>query len=162
MKIDEINHYSRFGKSSYAKAIVEELMGNYTASRVIWRDRIKHDVTSTFFYLVRYSVDPKKDVLIAEAKDRVSGLVKAVENGETPHVYTTRKGKKRTLKLVSNEDAVEAFKAGKKLRYAYIQKVDLTKQTFTGRVSLYALHYWQPDAYGSTFRAGWTSPEIYL
>ena len=152
LKIDEINHYSRFGKSSYAKAIVAELMGDYTASRVIWRDRIKHDVTSTFFYLVRYSVDPKKGALIAEAKARVSGLVKAVENGETPHVYTTRKGKKRTLKLVSGEEAIDAFRTGKKLRYAYIQKVDLTKQTFTGRVSCTRCIIGSLDAYGSTFQ----------
>ena len=52
---------------------------------------------------------------------------------------------------MTGEEALTKFKAGEKIKYTYIKHLDLTKQTFSGRVSCTRCIIGKLDAYGTTF-----------
>ncbi len=148
---DEVNHYVNFAGSPYGDAVLLELMGDLKASRAIWRTRIQEDVVTTWRMIKTHSVDPKKNVLLTEAKKRLEDAITAVKAGETPHIYTTKKGKKRNLKAITQDEALAAFEAGEKLRYVYLEDLDLTGKTFTKPIQCSRCVFGTIRGYGSNF-----------
>lgn len=148
----EINHYTKFAKAPYGKALVQEWMGNLEESRKLWRERIQKDVAVTYHHLTMFSQDPQKEVLLGEARAHIKDLVAKVKAGEEALVYVNKRGKKRFLKQVTNEEALESFKEGKRLHYVYIDELDLSEQTFEQRVGCSRCIVGSIKAYGSHFQ----------
>ncbi len=149
--LEEVNHYSKFDKTPYAEAYVAEAMGDFEASRAIWEEVSKTDIVGTYATVSRMSLDPKKGEFLKTLKGRIDGIVEEAKNGGSPHVYTTKKGASRKLKAITLEEALKAFEAGERLRYVYIEDLDLTNKTFTKPVKCIRCMVGSIKTYGATF-----------
>ncbi len=150
---NELNHYENFATTLYGKAIVHELMGEFDRSQAMWREGIENDVVSAYYFLRSFSRDPKASDLRKEAQTRIQKAVEEVKAGGSPHFYTTKKGKKRTLSLLSNEEARQKLEAGESMRYTYIDELDLSQGQFEKRVRCYRCVFGSIKGYGSTFKS---------
>ncbi len=131
---DEINLYTNFAGTPFGEAIIMEKMGQLEKSRAKWREMIELNVLDTYFFMRHYSTDNQKEMLLTEAVEHIKKVVADSKAGKDPRIYTTRKGAKRALKTITMEEAMASFEKGERLRYVYIDELDLTGKTFDKRV----------------------------
>lgn len=127
---EEINLYSAITGKPYADALVLELMGDLEGSRAKWRTLFQSDVLTAYMVLRHFSIDPEREALLKAAGDHVKEVIAAAKEGKEAPIYVTKKGDPRALKVMSNDDVLEAFEQGKPVRYAYIEELDLSNKTF--------------------------------
>ena len=149
---DELNNYTKFAGTDYGAAVLAELMGDFEGSRKKWRELFQTDVLTAYHMISLKSEDPERDKLLADARAHIEGLVTKAKAGEQPVVYVTSKGKQRKLEVISNEEALEKAIAGEKMRYAYIEELDLSNKTFENPVVCSRCVVGSIKAYGSTFK----------
>ena len=148
---DELNHYSDFAGASLGDTIVLERMGDLEASRKIWTEGIDSDVASAYREIAVFSRDPDKQKLLDVARAKIDDLAARAKAGEEPVIYITKSGKPRSLTKISMEDAMKAFEAGERLRYVYIEELDLSEKTFSKLVRCQRCLIGKVNAWGATF-----------
>ncbi|MSP54995.1 MAG: hypothetical protein EXR69_05235 [Myxococcales bacterium] len=129
---DELVAYLRYGKV-IREALVLEQLGDFAAADTLWRENADRDILYTIETLRIASILPARDALVAELVERIKAMAARVKAGEKDvTIYVTSKGEPRPLEWVQDDDvlprlqAVAAGDESKKLRYCYIEKVDLT------------------------------------
>lgn len=127
---DELNHYSKFAGKRLGKTVVQERMGDWEASRATWNKLIDTDVATAYREISVFSVDPEKGKMLGKARAKIDDLAAKAKAGEEALIYITKKGKKRFLTPMTTEEAMKSFTAGERVRYAYIEELDLTGKTF--------------------------------
>ena len=106
-------------------ALVAERVGDTEGAATLYRQSFDDDVHRTIQVLRIISEHPHRDLLVREAYDRVRGLVDAVKTGERAQIYTTSKGAPRFLTEYSTDEVLELARAGKTVRYCYVETLDL-------------------------------------
>lgn len=147
----ELNLYWKI-KAPYSTLLIQERMGDLAGARRGWKAQFEHDVYTSYFFINRLSVDPERGKLLAVARALVKTKVAAAKAGESPHIYTTKKGKSRTLTVVPDAEALARLEAGEKLKYAYIESLDLSGKTFEKPIRCSRCIIGELKAYGSTFK----------
>lgn len=132
---NEINLYRKLEGTPFAEALVLELMGQMDQAAEAWTTAFDSDLLAAYYFLSHLSQHPQRAQLRKTARELVSAAVDTVKRGGKVSIYTTKKGEKRYLQLVSDEDVEAALSEGKKIRYAYIDKLDLRGRTLDKRVS---------------------------
>ncbi len=129
---EELAVYLRYS-ADLREALVLEHLGDFDGAEARYRAAAETDVLYAVLVLRIASHHPKRDELVAEQVARVKAMAEAVDGGATDQViYVTKKGDKRYLERVPNEDVLPRLRAvaagddTKKLRYCYIDEVDLT------------------------------------
>ncbi|MDP2317377.1 MAG: hypothetical protein Q8P41_31120 [Pseudomonadota bacterium] len=129
---NELTVYLRYS-ADLREALVLEHLGELDAAEARYRTAADKDILYTVLVLRIASHHPKRDALVEELVGRVRAMGEAVKNGAKDQViYVTKKGEPRYLEHVENEDvlprlrAVAAGDESKKLRYCYIDELDLT------------------------------------
>ena len=129
---DELAMYLRYGKT-IREALVLEQLGDFDAAEKKWRENADRDITYTVLALRIASAHPKRDALVDELIGRVRDMATRVKAGDkNVTIYVTSKGDPRNLEYVPAEDVLPRLRAvaagddTKKLRYCYIDKLDLT------------------------------------
>jgi hypothetical protein len=149
---EEINNYEKsFTSSPFAAAILAERLGDLPRARDLWRATFSLDVLKAYFFIAQFSQDPDRDALLAEARRFIEAAAQSARAGGSPLIYTTSKGEPRALQLVSLADAKAAFAAGQQLRYAFIEDLDLSGESFEGQVSCMRCVVGSLSAPGATF-----------
>jgi len=148
----EIAHYADFAGGRPGEAVQLEWKGDVEGARAVWRAMIDADVLSAYFFIDKFSTDPDKPTLLSEARDRIDAVVKTVKEGGKAPILTTSSGKVRDLVAMSSEDAIAAFQKGEKLRYVYVDDLDLSKQSFTEPVQCTRCVVGSLETWGSTFK----------
>jgi uncharacterized protein YjbI with pentapeptide repeats len=129
---EELKVYLRYS-ADLREALVLEHLGDFAGAEARYRAAADTDVLYTVLVLRIASQHPTRDALVDELVARVRAMAEAVKAGATDQViYVTKKGEPRFLEGVANEDvlprlrAVAAGDESKKLRYCYIDELDLT------------------------------------
>jgi len=112
----EVNLYGAFATKPWGKALVHELMQEHGEAAELWRGSFDSDVLKAFHALAHFSNHPKRAELLDAAKAHVLDVVARAKAGEQAVIYITKKGKKRFLKVTTQEEAEEKFAAGERLR----------------------------------------------
>jgi len=127
---EELNHYINFEIRDAFRALLHERMGETTEADAAWQEGIEKDLHYTYIFCRLLSRDPGKEDRLSAMRDEVVRRVAAAEAGQSPHWYTTKKGKSRKLSLLTQDELVrqaEAVPEGepKKFRYVYVPELDL-------------------------------------
>lgn len=129
---DELAVYLSYGKI-VREALVLEQLGDMDGAEKKWRENADRDIFYTIESLRIASTHPRRDALVDELIGRVKAMAARAKAGEKDvTIYVTSKGEPRNLEYVPDADvlprlqAVAAGKDDQKLRYCYIDKVDLT------------------------------------
>lgn len=129
---EELPLYLPYSKD-LREALVLEHLGKMPEAEALYRKAAERDILYTVLVLRIASVHPNRDALVKELTDRVRAMADAVKNGAKDQViYVTKKGDPRYLEKIEAKDilprlhAVEAGDDTKKLRYCYIEDLDLT------------------------------------
>ena len=129
---EELALYLPYSKD-LREALVLEHLGRMDEAEALYRKAAERDILYAVLVLRIASVHPKRDELVQTFTDRVRTMAEAVKNGAKDQViYVTKKGEPRYLEKVEAADvlprlrAVEAGDDSKKLRYCYIEDLDLT------------------------------------
>ncbi len=129
---DELAVYLSYGKT-VREALVLEQIGDFDGAEKKWHENADKDIFYTIESLRIASIDPGRDALVTELVGRVRAMAARAKAGDkNVTIYVTSKGEPRNLEYVPDEDVLprlQAYAAGddsKKLRYCYIDKVDLT------------------------------------
>lgn len=149
---EEINLYERLEATRAAHALTLEFMGDFEGARAVWGDVIQTDPLTAHMLSSRYSTDPDLAGLLQKIRDHVDGLVKAAVAGDDAPIYVPAPGRQRNLKVLSGAEALEAFREGRMLRYAYIEELDLSGQTFENTVACQRCVVGSIKGYNSNFQ----------
>ena len=129
---EELTVYLRYS-ADLREALVLERLGDIAGAKARYLAAAEKDLLTTVLVLRIASAHPERDALVQTFTDRVRAMAEAAKNGATDQViYVTKKGEPRYLERVPAEDvlprlrAVEAGDDSKKLRYCYIDTLDLT------------------------------------
>jgi uncharacterized protein YjbI with pentapeptide repeats len=129
---EELAVYLRYS-ADLREALVLEHLGDAAGAEARYRAAAQSDVLYTVLVLRIASHHPNRDALVSELVARVRTMAEAVKNGATDQViYVTKKGEPRYLERVANADVLPRLRAvaagddTKKLRYCYIDELDLT------------------------------------
>lgn len=129
---DELAVYLSYGKV-VREALVLEQLGDMDGAEKKWRENADRDIFYTIESLRIASIHPKRDALVTELAGRVKQMAERAKAGDkNVTIYVTSKGEPRNLEYVPDADvlprlrAVAEGKDDQKLRYCYIDKVDLT------------------------------------
>jgi uncharacterized protein YjbI with pentapeptide repeats len=128
---DELNHYTDYAGKRLGNTVIQELLGQWEDSRAAWNELIDKDVSTAYREIARFSIDPNKQRLLSRARAKIEDLATKARAGQPALIYTTRKGKERFLKPMTMEELTVLFEAGERVRYAYIEELDLTNRTFS-------------------------------
>jgi hypothetical protein len=102
----------------------------------IWREVITNDVALAYYFISHFSSHPKKQEMLDAAKKQVLDAVEKAKVGEKAVIYVTKKGKKRYLEMLTQEQLEEDyFSKGLKPKYLYIPELDLRNRTVDTRIS---------------------------
>jgi uncharacterized protein YjbI with pentapeptide repeats len=151
IKAEELNHYADLHGSPYGDALLAEHMGEWERSRGLWRSLMRQDVVTTWHRLRRLSVDPEREGLLKEARAVIDQLVAEAREGKEPAIHTTQKGEVRRLKRMSSQEALAAFKAGERLRYVFVEELDLSGEAFSLPVQCSRCVFGRVSGWGSAF-----------
>ena len=130
----EVNLYDELAGTPWAEALVHERMGELDEAEKIWRASFESDLQTTLRHIARWSRHPKRGQLLADGKSYLLELVDKAKRGEKAVIYITKKGAKRYLEVITQEQAEEAFTAGERLSYVYLDELDLKGRTWPKRV----------------------------
>ncbi len=129
---DELALYLKYGKT-IREALVLEQLGDDAGAEKKWRENADKDIFYTIETLRIASTLPNRDALVDELISRVKAMAARVKAGDkNVTVYVTSKGEPRNLEYVADRDVLPRLEAvakgdeSKKLRYCYIDRVDLT------------------------------------
>lgn len=129
---EELPVYLRYGKA-LREALVLERLGDWDGAEKLYRENAARDPHYTVLTLRIASTHPARDALVGEVVARVKSMADAVRAGDGKQViYVTSKGEPRYLEHVPDADVLPRLRAvaagddAKKLRYCYIENVDLT------------------------------------
>lgn len=129
---EELALYLRYGPLLH-EALILEALGDHTGAEKKYRENADRDILYTILALRIASRLPERDALVDELLERVKGMAARVKAGDKAVViYVTSKGEPRTLEHVPDDQVLPRLRAvadgddTKKLRYCYIDKVDLT------------------------------------
>lgn len=129
---EELAIYLRYGKV-VREALVLERLGRMDDAEAKWRENAQRDPHYTVLALRIASEHPKRDALVQDVVARVRAMAEAAKAGDEKQViYVTSKGEPRYLERVPDDQVIPRLRAvangddSKKLRYCYIDKVDLT------------------------------------
>lgn len=129
---EELALYLRLGKA-LREALVLEHLGDMDGAEARYRENAERDPHYTVLTLRIASRHPKRDALVDEIVARVRAMAEAVKAGDTKQViYVTSKGEPRYLERVEAKDVLPRLRAvaagddSRKLRYCYIDELDLT------------------------------------
>jgi uncharacterized protein YjbI with pentapeptide repeats len=148
---DELNHYSKFAGKPLGNRVVQELMGDYETSRKGWEELVDKDVATAYREIAVFSRDPEKQKLLDKAKAKIEALAAQAKAGEKALIYVTKKGAKRFLTPMTQEEFDKEFEAGERVRYAYIEELNLTEKTYSKLVRCQRCLIGKVNAWGSTF-----------
>ncbi|MDP2306271.1 MAG: hypothetical protein Q8P18_09620 [Pseudomonadota bacterium] len=130
---EELTVYLRYS-ADLREALVLEHLGDLAGAEARYRTAAQSDVLYAVLVLRIASHHPKRDALVDELVAHVRAMGEAVKNGATDQViYVTKKGEPRFLERIANEDVLPRLRAvaagddSKKLRYCYIDELDLTR-----------------------------------
>lgn len=128
----EIAVYFKLGKEM-REALVLERLGELDAAEASWREGAERDVLYAVLALRMVSIHPRRDALVDDFVAQVRVKAEATKNGATDQViYVTRKGEPRYLEYVPAAEVLPRLRAvadgddSKRLRYCYIESLDLT------------------------------------
>lgn len=129
---EELGLYLKMGKT-LREALVLEHLGDDAGAEEKYRAAADKDLLYAVLVLRMASHHPRRDALVDEFVARVRAKAEATAAGATDQViYVTSKGEPRFLEKIAAKDilprlrAVEAGDDSKKLRYCYIDTLDLT------------------------------------
>ncbi len=131
---NEANLYSRLSGEPWADALVLEWKADFDGAEKLWRKSFASDPQYTAYFLAHFSEHPKRSQLLADIESHVRELASQSAAGGQALIYVTRKGAKRFLQHMPAEEAIKAFERGERLRYVYIDKLDLSGRTWPKRV----------------------------
>ena len=131
---EEINNYERFAGSAYAAAARQQAFGDVEGAKATWLAAAQVDPLTTYILAARYARGDLRTEVLATVRQQVETLFTTAKAGQPATIYQTKKGSKRNLVPMTNEEALERLQAGESLRYAAIDKLDLTNQTFESPV----------------------------
>lgn len=134
VKKHELNLYKGHAGKPWGDALVHERMGELDEAEAKWRKGFEVDVLHAYQELAHFSEHPKRKDLLEAANAHLDDVVTRAKAGEKAVIYVTSKGKPRYLKVYTFEEALEQFLLGERLRYAYIDKIDLSKKQWLKRV----------------------------
>lgn len=129
---EELTVYLRYS-ADLREALVLEHLGDMAGAKEKYLAAAAKDPLYTVLVLRIASLHPERDTLVAEQVARIKAMAEAVKAGATDQViYVTKKGEPRYLERIADADVLprlRAYEAGdesKKLRYCYIENLDLT------------------------------------
>jgi hypothetical protein len=162
LRKEEINLYERLTGTGHAEALTLEFGGDLPGAREKWRQAMRRDVLTTYFFLSSHSRDPERGTLLEEARQHVRQLVQTAKAGGDAPIYTTRRGSKRNLKVMTSEEALAALKESGFLRYVYVEKLDLSGQKFDRAIGCQRCVVGTLKGYDSDFAGGFSFRGIVL
>ncbi|RME20576.1 MAG: hypothetical protein D6798_20175 [Deltaproteobacteria bacterium] len=111
------------------EALILERLGRFEEAAARYREGMADDIRTTMQVLRIASVHPERDALFAEAVADVRDRVARAQRGEQVPIYTTSTGATRYLEVIDDDDVVDRLiEAGGRLRYCYIDHLDLTAE----------------------------------
>ncbi len=116
-------------KGPLREALLFERLGDFAAAEERYRAAFQLDVHRTILGLRIASVHPDRDRIVGEAFDYVRNLVRRVKSGQDAAIYTTTKGEKRNLVILTTDEVLALAAAGEAARYCYVEDFDLTGRT---------------------------------
>lgn len=129
---EELPTYLRYGKV-LREALVLEHLRDWDGAAKLYRENAARDPHYTLLTLRIASSHPERDVFVGEIVAHVRAMVDAVKAGDEKQViYVTSKGEPRYLERVPDDQVLPRLRAvaagddSKKLRYCYIENLDLT------------------------------------
>lgn len=128
----ELARYLKLGEA-LREALVLEHLGAFPEAEDKYLENAERDILYTVLALRVASFHPERDRLVADLLARVRAKAEAARGGATDQViYVTSKGEPRFLERIPDEEVLPRLRAvaegddSKRLRYCYIDRVDLT------------------------------------
>lgn len=130
----ELALYFAVKNKPWTEAVVQEALGDTARADAAWAQAFDADLVSATILLRNLVEGPRGAELLARARAEIARRQQALDAGETVPGIPAPDGSVHPLEKLDAKEAIARLKKGEPLKFVYVPDLDLSGQTFTGKL----------------------------